>query len=441
MWEMDQTNFENGTQTQPEQMSASEQSDHAQMKSALDFDLKALDRNQLIEAFVVKVMDDGLLVDIGQKSEGFIPRAEIETHGEPLSKLYKTGDKVSCKVVKTSDDEGNIILSKKRADFELIWDKLSELKDKGEVIETQGRKAVKGGILVDVGVTAFVPRSMIDLNRNTDPAKWVGKLMKVRVIEVEKPTRRVVCSQKEILESERDRRRKEFIDQLQVGEIYEGTVVGLVEFGAFVELGEGVEGLIHLSELTWGSRKTPQEVLKKKQKVNVKVIKKSDDEGRISLSLRQAQPHPWDLVPYKYSVGDVVEGTVTRLLKFGAVIELEEGVSGLLHISQVAHHRVERIDTEIHEGQKVQCKIIDIRVPERKIRLSIKATLPAPERQPRFRRQEQTESEEDQYLREFAREGSDRSVRVMSESDLERENINVLKADYDDLEKELEENN
>ncbi len=405
-------------------------------KAVNDFEMKSVKRGQLVNATVVKVTSDGLLVDVGQKSEGFIPRAEASTRDDvELVSTFKTGDMIQCRVVKIGDDDGMIILSKKRADFELVWDRLKEAKDNKEILTTVATKAVKGGLLVDVGVPAFVPRSQIDLNRNADPTKWVGKELKVRIIEVDRPTRRVVCSQKEVLEEDRERRREEFISNLKVGEIYEGTVVGLVEFGAFVDLGEGVEGLIHLSELSWGGRKTPQQVLKKRQKVNVKVIKIAGDEGRISLSLRQAQPHPWELVPYKYSVGDVVEGTVTRLLKFGAVVELEEGVSGLLHISQVSNHRVERIDTEIKEGQTVQCKILEIRVPDRKIRLSIKATLPEeprPERQPR-KRFNAYEDEEEQYLREFAQESADPSVRLISENDLERENREVFNVNESDV--------
>jgi len=405
-------------------------------KAVNDFEMKSVKRGQLVNATVVKVTSDGLLVDVGQKSEGFIPRAEASTRDDvELASTFKTGDVIQCRVVKIGDDDGMIILSKKRADFELVWDRLKEAKDNKEILTTVATKAVKGGLLVDVGVPAFVPRSQIDLNRNADPTKWVGKELKVRIIEVDRPTRRVVCSQKEVLEEDRERRREEFISNLKVGEIYEGTVVGLVEFGAFVDLGEGVEGLIHLSELSWGGRKTPQQVLKKRQKVNVKVIKIAGDEGRISLSLRQAQPHPWELVPYKYSVGDVVEGTVTRLLKFGAVVELEEGVSGLLHISQVSNHRVERIDTEIKEGQTVQCKILEIRVPDRKIRLSIKATLPEEprqERQPR-KRFNAYEDEEEQYLREFAQESADPSVRLISENDLERENREVFNVDESDV--------
>ncbi len=405
-------------------------------KAVNDFEMKSVKRGQLVNATVVKVTSDGLLVDVGQKSEGFIPRAEASTRDDvELASTFKTGDVIQCRVVKIGDDDGMIILSKKRADFELVWDRLKEAKDNKEILTTVATKAVKGGLLVDVGVPAFVPRSQIDLNRNADPTKWVSKELKVRIIEVDRPTRRVVCSQKEVLEEDRERRREEFISNLKVGEIYEGTVVGLVEFGAFVDLGEGVEGLIHLSELSWGGRKTPQQVLKKRQKVNVKVIKIAGDEGRISLSLRQAQPHPWELVPYKYSVGDVVEGTVTRLLKFGAVVELEEGVSGLLHISQVSNHRVERIDTEIKEGQTVQCKILEIRVPDRKIRLSIKATLPEEprqERQPR-KRFNAYEDEEEQYLREFAQESADPSVRLISENDLERENREVFNVDESDV--------
>ncbi|MEZ4812267.1 MAG: S1 RNA-binding domain-containing protein [Caldisericia bacterium] len=297
------------------------------------------------------------------------------------------------------------------------------------MLSTTGTKAVKGGILVDLGVTAFIPRSLIETRKNADPKKWIGKEMRVRVIEVDRATRRVVCSQKEVLEEEKNTRRHEFIKNLEVGELYEGKVVSIVEFGAFVDLGEKVEGLIHLSELSWGSRKAPKDLLKKGEGVTVKLLKIADGGDRISLSLRQAKPHPWELVPYKYSADDVVEGTISKLLKFGAIVELEEGISGLLHISQIAHHRVERVDSEIAEGQKVQCKIIDIQPEERKIRLSMKALLDAPERPPRKRRFENEPTEEEKYLQEFAREGgADSSVRFMSESDLERENRDVLEA-------------
>ena len=418
-------------QVQPEAPKPAEhKSESSKLEKAInDIEMKSVKRGQLVEATVVKVTNDGLLVDVGQKSEGFIPRAEASSREDiDLPSNFKPGDVISCRVVKIGDDDGMIILSKKRADFELVWDRLKEAKDNKEIIATVATKAVKGGLLVDVGVPAFVPRSQIDMNRNTDPQKWVGKELRVRIIEVDRPTRRVVCSQKDVMEEDKDRRREAFISNLKVGEIYEGTVVGLVEFGAFVDLGEGVEGLIHLSELSWGGRKTPQQLLKKKQKVNVKVIKIAGDEGRISLSLRQAQPHPWELVPYKYSVGDTVEGVVTRILKFGAVVELEEGISGLLHISQVSNHRVERIETEIHEGQKVQCKILEIRVPDRKIRLSIKATLPdepRSERQPR-RKFSNYDEEEEQYLKEFVEDATDPSVRFISENDLERENREVF---------------
>ncbi|HOO97127.1 MAG TPA: S1 RNA-binding domain-containing protein [Caldisericia bacterium] len=402
----------------------------AQMNQAiLDIDMKSVHRGEVMDATVVKVTPDGLLVDVGQKSEGFIPRGEI-TLQDPtgdMSKEFNIGDVVRCKVMKTGADDGMIFLSKKRADFELIWDRLDDAKDRKEILSTKATKAVKGGLLVDLGVTAFVPRSLIDLRKNTDPKKWVGKEMRVRVIEVDRPTRRVVCSQKDVLEEDKDLRRNEFIKNLQVGEIYEGKVVGLVEFGAFVDLGERVEGLIHLSELTWGSRKTPQEVLKKGEKVNVKLIKIAEDGNRISLSLRQAKPHPWELVPYKYSVGDEVDGIISRLLKFGAIVDLEEGVSGLLHISQITHHRVERVDSEIAEGQTVKCKILEIRVPDRKIRLSMKALTEAPPRPQRKKRVYEM-SEEEKYLKEFAQEGGDPSVRFLSESDLERENLDVLEA-------------
>jgi len=213
-------------------------------KAVNDFEMKSVKRGQLVNATVVKVTSDGLLVDVGQKSEGFIPRAEASTRDDvELASTFKTGDMIQCRVVKIGDDDGMIILSKKRADFELVWDRLKEAKDNKEILTTVATKAVKGGLLVDVGVPAFVPRSQIDLNRNADPTKWVGKELKVRIIEVDRPTRRVVCSQKEVLEEDRERRREEFISNLKVGEIYEGTVVGLVEFGAFVDLGEGVEVL------------------------------------------------------------------------------------------------------------------------------------------------------------------------------------------------------
>ena len=394
-----------------------------------DIETKNMKRGDILDASIVKVTPDGLLVDVGQKSEGFISVREISRNNPdiPLDEEFHPGDTVRCKVMKTGDDDGTLLLSKKRADFELIWDRLNEAREKKEILSTTGTKAVKGGILVDLGVTAFIPRSLIETRKNADPKKWVGKEMRVRVIEVDRATRRVVCSQKEVLEEEKSGRRHEFIKNLEVGELYEGKVVSIVEFGAFVDLGEKVEGLIHLSELSWGSRKAPKELLKKGENITIKLLKIADDGNRISLSLRQAKPHPWELVPYKYSADDVVEGTVSKLLKFGAIVELEEGISGLLHISQIAHHRVERVDSEISEGQAVKCKIIDIQPEERKIRLSMKALLDAPDRPQRKRRFNEP-TEEEKYLQEFAREGGDPSVRFMSESDLEKENRDVLEA-------------
>jgi small subunit ribosomal protein S1 len=406
-----------------------------------DVEGKPIKRGDIMDATIVKVSPDGLLVDVGQKSEGFIAVKEISrTNPElPLEEEFSPGDTVRCKVMKSGDSDGTLLLSKKRADFELIWDRLSEAMDRKEILSTTGKKAVKGGILVDLGVTAFIPRSLIEMKRNSDPKKWIGKEMRVRVIEVDRSTRRVVCSQRVVLEQEKSSRRDAFIENLEVGELYEGKVVSIVEFGAFVDLGEKVEGLIHLSELSWGSRKAPKDVLSKGDKVTVKLLKIAQGGERISLSLRQANPHPWELVPYKYQADDVVEGTVRKLLKFGAIVEIEEGISGLLHISQIAHHRVERVDSEISEGQTVKCKVIDIHPEERKMRLSMKALIDPPARTERKRRFRREQTEEEKYLQEFAREGGDPSVRFMSESDLEKENRDVLEAVKLQEEKEKEE--
>lgn len=395
-----------------------------------DVEGKSAKRGDIMDAKIVKVSPDGLLVDVGQKSEGFIAVKEISRMNPelPLEEEFSPGDTVRCKVMKSGDSDGTLLLSKKRADFELIWDRLSEAMEKKEILSTTGKKAVKGGILVDLGVTAFVPRSLIEMKRNSDPKKWIGKEMRVRVIEVDRSTRRVVCSQRVVLDQEKTDRRGAFIENLEVGELYEGKVVSIVEFGAFVDLGEKVEGLIHLSELSWGSRKAPKEVLKKGDKVTVKLLKIAQDGERISLSLRQANPHPWELVPYKYQADDIVEGIVRKLLKFGAIVEVEEGISGLLHISQIAHHRVERVDSEISEGQTVKCKVIDIHPEDRKMRLSMKALIDPPARPDRKRRFRREQTEEEKYLQEFAKEGGDPSVRFMSESDLEKENRDVLEA-------------
>ncbi|HDH63361.1 MAG TPA: 30S ribosomal protein S1 [Firmicutes bacterium] len=361
-----------------EEETKEEENEESLRKITEDYLPKRLRRGEIIKAIVVKVDDDGALVSIGRKSETFIPLKELTRAKVSSAKeVVHEGEEIDVYVVRTEGPMGDLVLSKRRADYEKVWRRLKEAYENQEPLEGEVTKVVKGGLLIDLGIPAFLPRTQIELDivRRKELPNYVGKKLPVKIIEFDREIRKVICSRRVILEEEKERERKEYFNELKEkeGEIVVGTVVGIVEFGVFVDLGKGVEGLIHLSELTWGPRKPPRQVVRKKQKVRVKILKVDPENERVSLSLRQAKPHPWENIMDKYPPGTIVKGKVIRFLPFGAVVEIEEGITGLIHISQISLKRIKKPEDALQLGQEVEAKVVEVRPEERKMRLSIRA--------------------------------------------------------------------
>jgi len=330
-------------------------------------------RGDLISGTVVQVGDDEVLLDIGGKSEGVIPLRELSLKdiNHPREEV-SVGDTINVVVLRVDNDEGQLLLSKKRADRLRALDLIERAFN--ETIELSGEvvKVVKGGLLVDVmGIRGFVPASLIERGYVADLEKYLGTNLRLRVIEFDRNKGKVVLSQKAILEEEYERAQKEFWENIQPGEIRRGTVRHLTSFGAFVDIG-GVDGLLHISEMSWGRINHPSEVVQEGDQVEVYVMSVDKENKRISLSLRKTQPDPWTTVDERYHPGDIVRGKVVRLVSFGAFVELEPGVEGLVHISRIADYRVEKPEDVLSVGQEVKVKILGVHKDERRISLSIR---------------------------------------------------------------------
>ncbi|MGE5561655.1 MAG: bifunctional 4-hydroxy-3-methylbut-2-enyl diphosphate reductase/30S ribosomal protein S1 [Chloroflexota bacterium] len=335
--------------------------------------LPNLHQGDIIKGRVASVSEDAVMVDIGYKTEGVIPKEELG-RGEIVSPGFdlKVGDEVEVEVVEISGPDGNPVLSKKKADDSQLWADLEASLNEGAIIETTAAQAVKGGLLVDLhGVRGFVPASQVALSRVDDLTTWVGKPMRLRVIEIDKERNRAVLSQRKVLEAEQASKREETWAKITEGAVLDGTVRRLTDFGAFVDIG-GIDGLVHVSEMGWERVSHPSEVVKEGDQIKVKVLKVDREAGRISLSLRATMPDPWRSKIEKYREGQVVTGKVVRLADFGAFVQLEEGLDGLVHISQLADHRVNRPDEVVSVGQEVKVKIIGIKPNEKRISLSIR---------------------------------------------------------------------
>ena len=334
---------------------------------------RQIQQGDLISGTVVQVREDEVLLDIGGKSEGIIPRQELSLKNikHPLEAV-QVGDVIDVYVLRVENDEGHLILSKKRADRVKALDKLERALETKEELRGEAIKVVKGGLLVDVlDIRGFVPASLIERGYVGDLEKYVGKPLRLRVIDFDRNRGKVVLSQKAILQEEYIRAQKELWNTIQPGEIRKGIVRHLTNFGAFVDLG-GVDGLLHISELSWGRVKHPSEVVHEGDEVEVYVLSVDKENKRISLSLKQVQPNPWDTVDERFQVGQIITGTIVRLVSFGAFVEIEPGVEGLVHISRLADHRVGKPEDVVAVGQEVKVKILDINKEERRISLSLR---------------------------------------------------------------------
>ena len=337
-----------------------------------DMTLTNFSEGDIVTGKVVRIDKDEVLVDIGYKSEGVIPVNELSIRKNVnTSEEVALDEEIDALVMTKEDADGRLILSKKRAKFEKAWKRIEGAFESGEPVTGTVIEVVKGGLILDLGVRGFLPASLVDIRRVQDLQEYVGQELNCRVIEMNRNRNNVVLSRRAVLEEERKEVRQQIIDELNVGDIVEGTISNIVDFGAFVDL-DGIDGLIHISELSWTHINHPSEVLQVNQKVKVKVLDIDRDRQRISLGLKQTQEDPWQKIVARHKVGDVVEGRVTKIVAFGAFVEIYEGIEGLVHISELANRHVERPDEVVSVGQQVSVKIIEVDSERRRLSLSIK---------------------------------------------------------------------
>jgi len=337
----------------------------------------------IVEGKVVKIEDNQVFVDIGYKYDGIIPIRELSAlHLENAAAAVELNQSVTVKVISINDNKEQLILSKRAVDSERAWEDLQVKFDNREVFEVTVSDVVKGGLVVDLGVRAFIPASMVERHFVEDFSDYKGKKLRVRIKELDREGGKVILSQKDVLDEEYEQHKKQVLSSLKEGDIIEGTVQRLTSFGAFVDVG-GIDGLVHISEMDYKHVEHPSEVVKEGDKVKVKILKVNPETEKISLSIKAAKPGPWELAADQFKVGDIVTGTVRRLVSFGAFVEVAPGVEGLVHISQISHRHIGTPHEVLKEGQEVKVKILDMNLAEKRISLSIKETEEAPPAPPK----------------------------------------------------------
>lgn len=327
----------------------------------------------VVKATVTKVEDKQALVDVGYKYDGLIPISELSPlHVEKVSDEVAVGDTFEVKVIKLNDEKEELVVSKKAVAMESSWTDLEQKMQAGEIIEATVKEVVKGGLVVDVGVRGFIPASMVERHFVEDFSDYKGKALTLKVVEMDKEKNKVILSHKAVLDDEVKEKKQSILDKIQPGQVLEGTVQRMTDFGVFVDIG-GVDGLVHVSELAWNRVDKPSDVVKEGDKVQVKVLKVDRENERIGLSIKETQAGPWAKVAEEFKAGSIATGTVKRLVSFGAFVELAPGIEGLVHISQIANRRVNTPGEVLKEGQQVQVKILDVVPAEQRISLSIRA--------------------------------------------------------------------
>jgi small subunit ribosomal protein S1 len=343
--------------------------------AAIDATIKPFDEGDLVNGQIVKIDKDEVLLDIGYKSEGVIPSRELSIRNDvDPSQVVSIGEEIEALVLQKEDKEGRLILSRKRAKYERAWGVIEEKKNKDETVTGTVIEVVKGGLILDIGLRGFLPASLVEMRRVRDLQPYVGKELECRIIELDKNRNNVVLSRRKFLEESQAEQRQDFLQSLEKGEVRQGVVSSIVNFGAFVDLG-GVDGLVHVSELSWKHVDHPSEVVEVGQEVNVEVLDVDLDRERVSLSLKATQEDPWRQFARRHEIGDVITGRVTKLVPFGSFVEVDDAIEGLVHISELADHHVERAEDELRVHDQVEVKIIDIDLERRRISLSRKQAM------------------------------------------------------------------
>ncbi len=332
---------------------------------------KRIAHGDIIDGVVVRVDPDEVLVDVGSKSEGVISSRELGTRESGAPDLH-SGDRIKVFVLQPENEDGNVVLSLRRARAESVWLKAQEQQASGEMMEAEVREQNKGGLIVNIlGLRGFLPTSQVSRTYNANLQELVGQRIGVKILEVNRKRNRLIVSQKAAFDEDRARQRGELFEKLKVGDEIQGKVSGLTTYGAFVNLG-AADGLIHISELSWDRVANVADVLTVGQEVQVKVIKLDPDTSRISLSLRQLGQDPWDHIEKRFPPGAIVEGEVTKIKKYGAFLQIGDGIEGLLHISELAWEHVEHTEDVVHVGQKLRVRVLQADRSRRRISLSLK---------------------------------------------------------------------
>jgi small subunit ribosomal protein S1 len=333
---------------------------------------RTIEEGEVVTGHVVRIDKDEVLVDIGYKSEGVIPASELSIRKsvDPSDEVH-LGEEVDAIVLTKEDQDGRLIMSKKRARFEKAWRRIETAAESGEPVEGTVIEVVKGGLIIDLGVRGFLPASLVDIRRVPNLDEYMGTKIETKVIELNRSRNNVVLSRRAVLEEERKEVRQQILDRLQPGLVVEGQISNIVDFGAFVDL-DGIDGLIHISELSWSHVNHPSEILTIGDTVKVKVLDIDRDRQRISLGLKQTQEDPWQRIVDTYNVNDELEGKVTKVVTFGAFVEILDGVEGLVHISELAPHHVESPREIVHPGDEIRVRILEIDSERRRLSLSAK---------------------------------------------------------------------
>ena len=340
--------------------------------AAVDASIKYFNDGDIVTGTVVKVDHDEVLLDIGYKTEGVILTRELSIkHDVDPDEVVEVGDEIDALVLTKEDKEGRLMLSKKRAQYERAWGTIEELQANDQPVTGTVIEVVKGGLILDIGLRGFLPASLVEMRRVRDLDPYIGQELEAKIIELDKHRNNVVLSRRAYLEETQSAVRSDFLHQLQKGQVRKGVVSSIVNFGAFVDLG-GVDGLVHVSELSWKHIDHPSEVVAVGDEVTVEVLDVDLDRERVSLSLKATQEDPWRVFARTHAVGQIVPGKVTKLVPFGAFVRVEEGIEGLVHISELAQRHVEVPDQVVNVGEEVMVKVIDIDLDRRRISLSLK---------------------------------------------------------------------
>lgn len=366
------TATDNAVPTAPRSIAVNDIGDEAALLAAIDATIKYFNDGDIVEGTIVKVDRDEVLLDIGYKTEGVIPSRELSIkHDVDPNQVVSVGDEVEALVLQKEDKDGRLILSKKRAQYERAWGDIEAIKEADGVVKGSVIEVVKGGLILDIGLRGFLPASLVEMRRVRDLQPYVGSEIEAKIIELDKNRNNVVLSRRAWLEQTQSQVRHDFLNQLQKGQVRSGVVSSIVNFGAFVDLG-GVDGLVHVSELSWKHIDHPSEVVEVGTEVTVEVLDVDMDRERVSLSLKATQEDPWQQFARTHAMGQVVPGRVTKLVPFGAFVRVEDGIEGLVHISELAERHVEMPEQVVTVDDEIFVKVIDIDLERRRISLSLK---------------------------------------------------------------------